>query len=318
MKSSLLLSPLFALLACAQDGYIGYRLEERGSTDDVLYETANTNTNISATVPPPDVFLNASVSVREIDIEVDNITAKVRELSHRIDAKSNLDPQINLDAEVLNLLSLNAGVTASIDRVFLTIQDVRARVMLEARLERIVNMVESILDSIDLNPIIATLGEDLGDLVNHTVGGLTGSSDSSSSSSTSSNNLTARGLESSYNLVHNILYSVNDYSGNKHTNRILAQDGSIVDQSLDNNGNPTGHKVVGNYDRDMHYNGVNLTTTRDGQVVNELEYVYSPFPGLVAISAIFVSDSGQVLATQVLSESRAGGTSTVSDDSQDL
>ncbi|KAK8197775.1 hypothetical protein HDK77DRAFT_27214 [Phyllosticta capitalensis] len=301
MKSSLLLSPLFALLACAQDGYIGYRLEERGSTDDVLYETANTNTNISATVPPPDVFLNASVSVREIDIEVDNITAK-----------------INLDAEVLNLLSLNAGVTASIDRVFLTIQDVRARVMLEARLERIVNMVESILDSIDLNPIIATLGEDLGDLVNHTVGGLTGSSDSSSSSSTSSNNLTARGLESSYNLVHNILYSVNDYSGNKHTNRILAQDGSIVDQSLDNNGNPTGHKVVGNYDRDMHYNGVNLTTTRDGQVVNELEYVYSPFPGLVAISAIFVSESGQVLATQVLSESRAGGTSTVSDDSQDL
>ncbi|KAK8218708.1 hypothetical protein IWZ01DRAFT_161828 [Phyllosticta capitalensis] len=300
MKSSLLLSPLFALLACAQDGYIGYRLEERGSTDDVLYETANTNTNISATIPPPDVFLNASVSVREIDIEVDNITAK-----------------INLDAEVLNLLSLNAGVTASIDRVFLTIQDVRARVMLEARLERIVNMVESILDSIDLNPIIATLGEDLGDLVNHTVGGLTGSSDSSSSS-TGSNNLTARGLESSYNLVHNILYSVNDYSGNKHTNRILAQDGSIVDQSLDNNGNPTGHKVVGNYDRDMHYNGVNLTTTRDGQVVNELEYVYSPFPGLVAISAIFVSESGQVLATQVLSESRAGGTSTVSDDSQDL
>ncbi|KAK7527495.1 uncharacterized protein IWZ02DRAFT_441730 [Phyllosticta citriasiana] len=298
MKYSFLIFPFFTLLACAQDGYVGYRLEERGSPDDVLYETANTNTNISATDPPPDVFLNASVSVREIDIEVDNISAKV-----------------NLDAQVLNLLELNAGVTASVDRVFLTIQDVRAKVMLEARLTRVVEMVNSILDSIDLNPIIATLGEDLGDLVNHTIGGLTGSS-SESTSSSGTNNLTARGLESSYNLVHNILYSVNDYSGNKHTNRILAQDGTIVDQSLDNNGNPTGHKVVGSFDRDMHYNGFNITTTRDGQVVNELEYLYAPFPGLTAISAVFVSETGRVLGTQVLSESRAGGTSTISDDSQ--
>lgn len=108
-----------------EEGYIGYRLDQRGDPESAIYETANTNTDAADTVLPtdPDVYLNASVSVGEIDIEVDNITAVV-----------------NLQADVLQLLSFSAGVTASIDRVKLTIQNVSAKVLLEARLENVVTM----------------------------------------------------------------------------------------------------------------------------------------------------------------------------------
>ena len=66
----------------------------------------------------------ASVSVGEIHIEVQNLTAK-----------------INLDAQVLQLLSFNAGVDLSIQRVNLLIQNVTAKVLLEARLANLVLMI---------------------------------------------------------------------------------------------------------------------------------------------------------------------------------
>lgn len=106
------------------DGYIGYRLDQRGDPDSAVYETANTNTDADTVLPAePDVYLNASVSVGEIDIEVDNITA-----------------QVNVQADVLKLLHFTAGVDASIDRVKLTIQNISAKVLLEARLENVVTM----------------------------------------------------------------------------------------------------------------------------------------------------------------------------------
>lgn len=64
--------------------------------------------------------------VGEINIEVQNLTAK-----------------INLDAQVLQLLSFNAGVDLSIDRVRLLIQNVTAKVVLEARLANLVLMIVS-------------------------------------------------------------------------------------------------------------------------------------------------------------------------------
>jgi len=66
------------------------------------------------------------VHVGEIHIEVQNLTAK-----------------INLDAQVLQLLSFNAGVDLSIDRVNLLIQNVTAKVLLEARLANLVLMIVS-------------------------------------------------------------------------------------------------------------------------------------------------------------------------------
>ena len=297
MLSQLLLLPLltiFALPALAQDGYVGYQLHERGDPESVIYETADTPAagNVSTTNPPPDVFLNATVHVGEIDIEVDNITAK-----------------INLAAQVLSLLDFNAGVDASIDKVSLLIQNVSAKVTLEARLSNLVLMIGDVLNSLDLNPVLATLGQDVGQIANATVGAVGGAVGGLTSS------LAARDQEA-FNLAQNILYSMNDYSGNTHTNRVLAQNGDIVDVSLDNNGHVTGQKKVGFYQTDMKFNGYNVTTTRNGQVVQELEYTYAPLPGFMEVSAIFVDGTGKVVGTQVLAESAAGGYSVISNDKE--
>ncbi|KAL1872013.1 hypothetical protein VTK73DRAFT_1757 [Phialemonium thermophilum] len=302
------------------DGYVGYRLEHQGDPESAIYETANTDPGVDILVPEPDVYLNASVYVGEIDIEVDNITAKV-----------------NLDAQVLKLLHFSAGVDASIDRVKLTIQNVSAKVELEARLENVVEMVNDVLHSIDLNPIIATLGQDVNKIVNTTVGTLTQPVDSNGNpindGSGGSGGAGAGagagggtgaskrdgGAALDYNLSHNILYSINDYTGRTHTNRVLAQNGSIYDVFLDNDGRETGRKLVGYYSRDMTFSGHNKTISVDGRPKEyELQYVYTPYPGIEVVSWVFISsDTGKVTRTQVIAEAQGGGTSTISDDDED-
>ncbi|MCJ1399898.1 hypothetical protein MMC11_003101 [Xylographa trunciseda] len=281
----LLIAPFINAQSSADSGYVGYDLSMHGDQDSVIYSTSSTPSDVSPTVPQPDVYLNASVSVGEIDITVSNLTAK-----------------INLQAQVLQLLQFNAGIDLSINRVSLQIQNVSAKVLLEARLENLVLMINDTLNSIDLNPILATLGQDVGTIVNETVGGLTGGNSQSSAV-----------VPRSFELANNILYSINDYSGNTHTNRILTQSGSIIDESLDNNGHVSGQQVVGTYLGDMTFNGYSQNVIRNGQAVKELEYVYTPINGLSVVSAVYVDDTNAVVATQVLSESSAGGGSTLGD-----
>ncbi|KAI2639956.1 hypothetical protein GGS26DRAFT_294434 [Hypomontagnella submonticulosa] len=285
-----LLLSLFSIVLAQGDGYIGYELNKRGDPEAVNYETADTpGVELPET---PDVYLNASVSVGEIDIEVDNLTAK-----------------INLDAKVLNLLHFTAGVDASIDRVSLKIQNVSAKVELEARLGNVVQMVGDVLNTIDLNPIVATLGNTVGNIVGNVTDEL-GNGSSSTPSTASKRDL-------DYNLAYNILYSINDYSGETHTNRVLAQNGSIYDSFLDNNGDEHSRRVVGYYSRDMTFTGHNRTITIDGKTEYELQYEYKPFPGLDAVANIYVTTEGQVIRTQLIAEAEGGGTSTISDDAAD-
>ena len=280
------------------DGYTGYKLELTGDQDDsVIYQTKDTDTSngtLSTLSGPPDVYLNASVYVGEIDITVANLTAKV-----------------NIDAQVLNLLQFNAGVDVSINRVNLDIQNVTAKVLLEARLGNLVAMINDTLDSIDLNPIIASLGTDVGTLLNGTAaalgGGSTGSNSTNAKRSTSQSPL-------SYDITHNILYSVNSYTGNTHTNYILTQTGDIVAQSLHNDGSVYATTTVGSYWHDMTPTGHEHPVIINGESVLEREYEYDPMPGVSIISAIYVDPSGNVVGTKVLSESFAGGTSTIGDD----
>ncbi|KAK5191729.1 hypothetical protein LTR99_008542 [Exophiala xenobiotica] len=265
------------------DGYTGYSLSVSGDGESAVYETDNTDTSNGAATTPPDVFLNASVSVGEIDITVSNLTAK-----------------INLDAQVLSLLQFNAGVDLSINRVALTIQNVSARVELEARLENLVIMINDTLNSIDLNPILATLGQDVGTLVNDTL----------STATSSTSDLSARGFD----LDQGILFSVNNYQGNTHKNRILDQAGNIVDQSLHNDGQVYQSEIVGSYWHDMTFTGIEKSVVLNGENVRELEYSYTPYNGLSIIAAIFLDTQSNVVGTRVLSELEGGGSSTISDD----
>ncbi|TKA81042.1 hypothetical protein B0A49_04431 [Cryomyces minteri] len=291
LQSLLCLSPILVSFVSAQSstssGYTGYNLSISDNTDSLIYSTASTPANESTTVPEPDVYLNATVNVGELDLAVSNLTAK-----------------INLDAQVLKLLQFNAGVTLSIDRVSLLLQNVSAKVLLEARLENLVLMINDTLNSLDLNPILATLGQNVGTIANGTAGAVSGIAGAASGA-------TSTVARRSYELANNILYSINDYGGNTHTKRILEQSGSIIDQSVDNNGNIHGQQAVGSYLQDMTFNGYNESVIVGGQEVRELEYVYTPYSGLSVISAIYTNAAGAVVGAQVLSESRGGGSSAV-------
>jgi hypothetical protein len=268
-----------------------YTLSQFGDPNSVVYDTSGTPSNVSATNPQPDVFLNASVLVGEIDLLVANLSAK-----------------INLDVQVRSLLQFNAGVAAQVDRVQLVIQNITAFARLEARLANLVNMIDDVLNSIDLNPVIATLGQD----VNNLVGGLTSSGTTTGSSGTAAN-LTTRSTSvlDSFVLKDNILYSINDYEGNTHTNRVLFHNGDIVDEALNNDGQILSHTVVGNYATDMTFNGFNETVSIGGQNLHELEYLYNPIAGLSVVAAVFQDSTGNVVAARVLAESRGGGYSTI-------
>ena len=277
----------------SDSGYVGYNLTLEGDGDSVIYSTENTRSNASLTYPDPDVFLNASVSVEEINIEVDNLTAK-----------------INLDLQVLELLQFNAGVDLSIDKVQLLIQNVSAKVLLEARLENLVGMVDNVLESLDLNPIIATLGQGVSDIVNSTTDALGGALGGDSSSSSASSSSSGQATKRSFELENNILFSINDFSGNSHTNRVLAQNGDIVEQDLDNDGRVSGSRVVGSYLKDMTFTGHEETV--DG--VLSKQYKYEPIHGVQAVAAVFFDGSGKVKGTQILSELEAGGFATIAAD----
>ncbi|KAH7325649.1 hypothetical protein B0I35DRAFT_474397 [Stachybotrys elegans] len=232
-------------VTCRGDGYYGYRLTRRGDDESAIYETEGTTSGIPPLNEQPDVYLNASVSV-------------------------------------LNLLNFNAGVDASIDRVKLGIYNVTAKVELEARLGNILRMVDNVLESIDLNPIIATLGEGVSDIVD--------------------------GIE------NNILYSVHNFEGSAHRNRVLAQDGKLLDIFLNNQGTERRRKEVGFYNRDMTFTGHNKTIPlEDGGVEYELQYVYQPYRGLSAYCNVYTNPNGDVLRTKIVAEAEGGGTATIAE-----
>lgn len=274
-----------AVTSTAQAVYEGYSLDQNGDPGVAVYDTFSTPSNVSNVLPPPDVFLNASVSVGEISLLVANLSAK-----------------INVDAKVLSLLDFNAGVDASIDRVSLFIGNISARVQLQARLGNVVRMINDVLDSIDLNPVLAELGASLGDIVDD-VGDVIGGGGDSGQAST----LEAR----SFKLDRNILYSVNNYEGRTHTNRVLARSGAIVDQLLDNAGELADQREVGNFATDMRFTGEEEDVEFEGRPARQRDYVYEPFPGLSVVSAVYVDADGTVLGTQVISESAGGGSSSI-------
>ncbi|KAL3419220.1 hypothetical protein PVAG01_09442 [Phlyctema vagabunda] len=284
---------LIAAQSAGDNGYFGYSLTSTGDEVSTTYETASTPANVSTTVPEPDVFLNASLHVGEISIVVEELSAK-----------------LNLDAQVLQLLQFNAGVDVSIERVSLKIEEVNAEVMLEVRLANLLTMISDVLESLDLNPVLATLGQDLVDIVGTVTDAVTPSA-SPTTTASSNSSLAGRAATGDFVLTKNILYSVNNYSGNTHTNRVLAQNGDIVDESLDNQGVVLNTKVVGSFLTDMVFTGYDIEAVRAGEKVRELEYTYNPFVGLEVVSAIYLDDDGTVVATRVLSETGGGGSSSI-------
>lgn len=98
---------------------------------------------------PPDVLLRVpNLSVQKIQLIVENLQA-----------------DINLNADVAGLVQINAGVAVSVQLINVTITDVEVELELIVRLGNLVNVVNRVFQSLDLNPLLITVLNDVTQVV---------------------------------------------------------------------------------------------------------------------------------------------------------
>jgi hypothetical protein len=182
----------------------------------------------------PDVLLDVpNLSVDQIDLEVDNLRAKV-----------------SLDARLANLLQLTAGADASIDKVKLTIKGVRAEVLLKVRLDNVNSIIDRTLTTIDRNPqILERLLTSVDNTVN-TVGGVANTALQPGGLLSQTVNTLGQTVQRTLDTTGNIVEKTLNASGGVLNQRTI---GSVLDTAA------TGLRVV------------NETTNGAGQTVRRLQ-----------------------------------------------
>ncbi|KAI0138651.1 hypothetical protein F4776DRAFT_619332 [Hypoxylon sp. NC0597] len=207
---------------------------------------------------PPDVLLRVpELHVGKIELDVDNLNA-----------------EINLAAEVANLVTINAGVQVGIKKVNITIADVDANLDLVVRLGNLAAIVNRTLESLNLNPLLINILDEATNLVNVVVGAVDG-------------------------LLGSIV------NGDSTINFLIDNLGNIVSEVEDTAGNLVS-SIVGNYEQNMTYTGAQEIL--DGGLIQKT-YKYDPLNALVNI--VFNS-LGQVVQAVVVKGGGNGGSSTSS------
>ena len=86
----------------------------------------------------------------------------------------DLQAEINLAANVAQLVTINAGVQVGIKKVNLTIADVDAELDLIVRLGNLVEIVNRVFESLDLNPLLLNTVGNVTNLLDEVVGEVDG------------------------------------------------------------------------------------------------------------------------------------------------
>jgi hypothetical protein len=186
----------------------------------------------------------------------------------------DLQAELNLNAQIAGLVEINAGVQVGITKVNITIADVDAQLELIIRLGNLVDIVNRTLESLNLNPLLINVLNEVTNLVDTVVGAVDG-------------------------LLGSILM------GDSKLNFIVDNLGNIVQEVEGTAGNLLS-SIVGNYEQNMTYTGAQKIL--DGGLIQKT-YSYSPLNALVNI--IFNS-LGQVVQAVVVKSNGSGGSSTSS------
>jgi hypothetical protein len=173
-----------------------------------LFAQQRTNTNTAAT----------RASAEEPDVVVD--IPRVRVESIVLDVQ-DLKAHVSLDARVGNLVTINAGANAGIEKVRLEINGVNAEVYLVVRLDKVREIIERTLETVDKNPELVTRLLDTVDTTVGTVG-------------RTLENVTAPG---------GVLSQTVNALGQTVT-RTLDQAGNIVERTTDSAGKVISEKVI--------------------------------------------------------------------------
>lgn len=209
-------------------------------------KATNTSANNSRSTTPPDVLLRIpELSVGRIELDVDNLRA-----------------DINLAAEIANIVTLNVGVQVGIEKVNITIADVNAELELIIRLGKLVEVVNRTLASLDLNPLLINLLNEVGDVVDSVVGAVDG-------------------------LLGSIL------QGNSKINFLIDNLGNIVQEVVGEAGGLVS-SIVGNYQSNMTFTGVEKSL---GNGLTQKTYKYDALGSLVNV---ITNTLGQVVQAVVI------------------
>jgi hypothetical protein len=158
---SLRQSALTALSVILFAQHISAQTSSTTPTSDATTTRASTTPTLTPTAASstvPDVYLNVpTLSVGRIELDVEDLRA-----------------DINLNAQVANLVTLNAGVAVSIQEVNLTISDVDANLELIVRLGHLVDIVNRVFESLDLNPLLIGAINNVTSLLEPIVGAVDG------------------------------------------------------------------------------------------------------------------------------------------------
>ncbi|KAF2731642.1 hypothetical protein EJ04DRAFT_514407 [Polyplosphaeria fusca] len=202
---------------------------------------------------PPDVYLNVpELHVGRIELGVDNLQA-----------------DINLNAKVAGLVQVNAGVMVSIEKVNITIADVDANLELIVRLGHLVDIVERVFESLDLNPLLIGLINNVTGLIGDVIGAVDG-----------------------------LLGSITQ--NGKTLNFLIDNLGNIVQEVVGGAGGALS-QIVGNFQQNMTQVG------GEKQIGNGLIQKTFSYEALNALVDIVFNTAGQVVQATVQKKSGGGG-----------
>lgn len=211
------------------------------------------NPPASSSTPPADVLLRIpELSVDKIELNVDNLQA-----------------EINLAAQVASLVELNAGVQVGVEKVNITIADVRAELDLVIRLGHLAKIVNRTLSSLDLNPLLINVLDTVTDIVGDVIGAVDG-----------------------------LLGSVTQ--GDSTINFLIDNLGNIVQEVTGGAGDAVS-TIVGNFKNNMTYTGSQKQLS--GGLI-ERTYEYSELGALVNI---VTNAADQVVQAVVVKGGSGGG-----------
>ncbi|KAF9734284.1 hypothetical protein PMIN06_003036 [Paraphaeosphaeria minitans] len=218
--------------------------------------TSTTPPDVATTSTVPDVYLNVpELHVGRIELDVEKLQA-----------------DINLNAKVAGLVTVNAGVQLSVEKINITIADVDVQLELVVRLGHLVDIVERVFESLDLNPLLLGLINNVTNLVGDVIGAVDG-----------------------------LLGTITN--GGKTLNFLVDNLGNIVQEVV---GGTTGalSQIVGNYQQ-------NMTQVGDSkQLGNGLIQKTFSYDALSALVDIVFNSAGQVVQATVQKGKGGGSSST--------
>ncbi|KAH9869073.1 hypothetical protein J1614_008150 [Plenodomus biglobosus] len=201
----------------------------------------------------PDVYLSVpELHVGRIELGVEKLQA-----------------DLNLNARVAGLVTVNAGVQVYVEKVNITIADVDVNLELIVRLGNLVSIVERVFDSLDLNPLLIGLIGNATNLVGEVIGAVDG-----------------------------LLGSITQ--NGKTLNFIVDNLGNIVQEVV--GGGDTLQQIVGNFKLNM--TEVEGTVKQVGQGLTQKTFSYEPLNALVDI---ITNAAGQVVSAVVQKKTGSGG-----------